>query len=412
MDRHIVYPGSIPLDTDLLSVQRSTMVALGALAQAVLGSSPVADGLVCVPTVPASLQVVVGPGSLTALSVLDAQPFGSLPALGAVPLVKTGINTENTVFTLQAPSGSGQAITYLVQASLAETDAAPVVLPYYNAADPAQPFSGPGNSGVAQNTRRLQRVQLQCKPGAAAPAGTQTPPVVDAGWVGLYLITVNHAQSAITAANIAVLPTAPFVPFKLPRLAPGFSRQTVITSSTGWHVPAGVYQVRMRLVGGGGGGGGGTDKFSGGGGGAGGFAEGGFAVTPGQRLDIVVGAGGGGSAPGQVAANGGTTSVGGMLSATGGAGGESATPYSPGGRGGVGSGGSLVQAGGFGVDGFPNTVAIGGAGGASFFGGGGRGSYGGGMPANGQAHGSGGGGGYGQPCAGGTGAPGLVVIEY
>lgn len=410
MDRHIVYPGSIPLDTDLLSVQRSTMVALGALAQAVLGNSPVADGLVCSPTVPASLQVVVGPGSLTALSVLDAQPFGSLPALGAVPLVKTGINTENTVFTLQAPSASGQAITYLVQASLAETDAAPVVLPYYNAADPAQPFSGPGNSGAAQNTRRLQRVQLQCKPGAAAPAGTQTPPAVDAGWVGLYSITVNYAQSAITAANIAMLPTAPFVPFKLPRLAPGFSRQTVITSSTGWYVPAGVYQVRIRLVGGGGGGG--TDKFSGGGGGAGGFAEGGFAVTPGQRLDIVVGAGGGGSAPGQVAANGGTTSVGGMLSATGGAGGESATPYSPGGRGGLGSGGSLVQAGGFGVDGFPNAVTIGGAGGASFFGGGGRGSYGGGVPANGQAHGSGGGGGYGQPCAGGTGAPGLVVIEF
>ena len=33
MDRNIVYPGSIPLDTDLLTVNRNTMIALGYLAQ-------------------------------------------------------------------------------------------------------------------------------------------------------------------------------------------------------------------------------------------------------------------------------------------------------------------------------------------------------------------------------------------
>ena len=37
MDRTIVYPGSIPLDTDLLRLNRNTMVALGALMKAVLG---------------------------------------------------------------------------------------------------------------------------------------------------------------------------------------------------------------------------------------------------------------------------------------------------------------------------------------------------------------------------------------
>ena len=31
MDRTIVYPGSIPLDTDLLRLNRNTMVALGAV---------------------------------------------------------------------------------------------------------------------------------------------------------------------------------------------------------------------------------------------------------------------------------------------------------------------------------------------------------------------------------------------
>ena len=38
MDRNIVYPGSIPLDTDLLTVNRNAMIGIGFLAQAVLGT--------------------------------------------------------------------------------------------------------------------------------------------------------------------------------------------------------------------------------------------------------------------------------------------------------------------------------------------------------------------------------------
>jgi hypothetical protein len=65
LDRQIVYPGAIPLDTDVLNIQRNVMVALGYLAQATLGSAVVVDGLACVPTQPASMSVVVGPGSIT-----------------------------------------------------------------------------------------------------------------------------------------------------------------------------------------------------------------------------------------------------------------------------------------------------------------------------------------------------------
>ena len=43
MDRKLIYPGSIPLDTDLLAVNRDTMIAIGYLAQALLGTSPVVD---------------------------------------------------------------------------------------------------------------------------------------------------------------------------------------------------------------------------------------------------------------------------------------------------------------------------------------------------------------------------------
>ncbi len=414
MDRQIVFPGSIPLDTDILSIQRDSMIALGYLAQATLSAGPIADGLVCAPTTPASLTISVGPGSITALASIDATNFGSLPADTADPLLKMGINTTATLFTLTAPTTSGQTISYLIQASMLESDATPVVLPYYNAANPAQPFSGPANTGAAQNTQRLQRVQLQLKPGAPANAGSQVPPPVDAGWVGLYVITVNYGQTQVTAASITTLPTAPFIQFKLNSLTPGFSRMVTLYSSTTFAVPNGVFLVKVRLCGGGGGGGGGASGLGGAGGGAGGYAEGVLSVTPGQAIPITIGAGGGPGSTGTAnGGSGGTTSFGAALSATGGAGGSSAATYAYGGAPGIGSGGSLVISGGYGSDGNGGTAILAGNGGASAFGGGGRAAATGGSPEQpGTAPGSGGGGCYGVNGNGGSGAPGIVIVEF
>lgn len=413
MDRQIVYPGSIPLDTDLLNVQRNTMLAVGYLAQAALGIGTVVDGLACAPTVPASMSVTVGPGSITQFGVVDALAYGSLPADSADPLLKMGINIAPTSFPLTAPTTSGQSANYLIQASLLEGDLDPVVLPYYNAANPAQPYSGPDNSGVAQNTQRVQRVQLQLKPGAAAATGSQATPPVDNGWVGLYVVTVSYGDTQVTEAAIATLPTAPFLPFTLPQLAPGFSRQQLFNTTTTWAVPAGVTRLKVRLVGGGAGGGGATATQAAGGGGAGGYAEGVFAVTPGQQVAVTVGSGGaGGAVGGNNGGNGGTTSFGGMISATGGRGGTFSISSPGGGGPGTGSGGAINLQGGFGTDGSPNATEFGGDGGSSAFGGGGRAAQGGGLPANGTAPGSGGGGAYGNAAAGGTGAPGLVIVEY
>ena len=417
MDRQIVYPGSIPLDTDLLNTQRNVMVALGALARCVLGINPVADGLLCVPTTPASLQILVGPGSLTLPAPLDATPYGSLAAQPALTIVKTGINLNSTTFTLAPPTTSGQAVTWLVQASLIEEDATPVVLPYYNAANPAQPLGGPNNNGGAQPTQRLQIVGLQCKSGTPAPAGSQVAPPVDQGWVGLWRITLNYGQTTVTSANITMVPGAPFLPFTLPQLTAGFSHQSVITLSGSWTVPQGTTQVRVRVVGAGGGGGGGSNSFAGGGGGAGGFAQAVISAVPGATVPVTIGQGGAGGGSGQSGANGGTSSFGSLLSATGGSGGGSSNPFSQGGAGGVGQAdGSvqnpLTQFGGYGADGFVGTTTVAGAGGTSTMGGGGRGASGGGAAANGQAAGSGGGGAYGASAAGGQGANGLIVVEY
>ncbi|MCC6717372.1 MAG: hypothetical protein IT555_05765 [Acetobacteraceae bacterium] len=419
MDRNIVYPGSIPLDTDLLATNRNAMVALGALMRAVLGTGAVVDGLAVTPSVPASMNVLVGPGSITQLASVDAAAYGSLAADPASALVKMGTNLAATSFALAAPTTSGQSVTSLIEAAFQEADVDPVVLPYYNAANPAMPYLGPGNSGVAQNTRRVQRVQLQLKPGVPATTGTQVAPAVDSGWVGLATVTVAYGQTTVTAPNIAPLFTAPTLAFRLPELRPGFATMQAFTADTSFVVPPGVTRLRVRAIGGGGGGGGNTASGGGGGGGGGGYAEGVFAVGPGQVIAVGVGAGGAagsnasGSAAGNSGGNGGASSFGTFLSAAGGSGGQGSLAGGQGnsGPGGVGSGGSVNMGGAAGNAGFSaGSAGYGGHGGSAAAGGGG-GAASSGLPSPGAVPGGGGAGGGGN-FAGAAGAAGLVIVEY
>jgi hypothetical protein len=417
MDRNIVYPGSIPLDTDILGLNRNAMVGIGALTAAVLGSGVITDGLACSPTSPASLTVTVAPGSITQLVPLDASAYGSLAADTLDQIVKTGITLQATSFTLAVPGTSGQSINYLIEATFSESDSSPVVLPYVNAANPTQPYSGPSNSGTAQNTQRIARVQLQLKPGAAAISGTQMTPAVDSGWVGLYVITVNYGQTAITASSIAVAPGAPFLNYKLPNLRPGFSAMQVFTGSGNFVVPNGVTTVRVRVLGGGASSGY-HSTMPGAGGGAGGEALGVVSgLTAGQSIAVTVGAGGVAlTAPG-AGNNGGTSSFGTYMSATGGTGGNGGTVTQfamAGGAGGIGTGGQINRGGSYGSDSIV-VACRGGDGGGP---GNGRAASGPqvGMSATGYGGGGGGGGTttsgtlVGSP--GGAGAPGIVIVEY
>ena len=367
MDRNIVYPGSIPLDTDLLTINRNTMAAIGYIVQAVFGTSPVADGLACVPTVPPSMTISIGGGSITQLSVVDQNGYGSLPSDAAEPLVKMGINSTPVSFALTAPSSSGQAVNYLIQAAFQETDANPVLLPYYNASNPVQPFSGPNNTGSPQNTSRIQRVQLQAKAGPAAPLGTQITPAADAGWVGLYLITVSYGQSVIDTASIQVLPTAPFLYWKLPRLRPGFGSGTQSFSTTGaFSVPPGVTQVEVEVCGAGSGSFASLPGAPSGGGAGGGYARKRITgLIPGQQITVTVGSGGnGGIAGGAGPSAGGTSSFGTFVSAGGGALNPLASvaaPQNGATPGGMGAGGDVNYGGSAGSAGFSNQGGMGGS---------------------------------------------------
>ena len=416
MDRQIVYPGGIPLDTDILNIERSVMVALGYLAQAVLGTGTVADGLICSPTSPASMSVAIGPGSITQYGVVDTLPFGSLPAETAEPLLRIGVNLGSTSFALTAPTIAGSAINYLIEATLLESDATPIVLPYYNSANPSLPFSGPNNTGLAQNTQRLQQVQLQVKAGAPGAAGTQQTPAVDSGWVGLFVVVVDYGQTSIVTGNIATFAGAPFISTKLPQQTPGTRNLAVFTPSTqgNWTVPAGISTVRLKVWGGGGAGGSGFSG-AGGGGGGGGYCEGFVPVSPGQTYFVTVGNGGIGSGT-----PGGTSKFGTSISATGGTAGANGASGvgAAGGAGGTGAGGLIVQAGQLGGTAFLFN------GGMTGFGGGGGGAFAGPAPqpvvaattatANGSSSlllSAGGTGGVGNGV-GGQGGPGLVTIEW
>jgi hypothetical protein len=321
MDRNIVYPGSIPLDTDLLSINLNTMIAMGFLAQAILGTNTIADGLACQPTSPASMSVVIGPGSITQIGPIDIQDYGSMPANLTDSILKMGINTAPTTFILTAPPSAGQSINYVIEATFLEADTGPIVLPYYNAANPAQSFSGPSNSGSPQNTLRTQRVQLQLKAGIPANTGSQVSPAADGGWISLYQIVVSYGQSQVTATNIAVIPTAPFVRWKLPGLKPGFGSgvQSFVTSGA-FIVPAGVTQVEVEAWGGGAGSYASVPGLASGGGSGGGYAR--RLVTglvPGQNVSVIVGTGGAAGTTSAVPAGpGGTSNFGQFVSATGG----------------------------------------------------------------------------------------------
>ena len=211
MDRVINYSGSIPRSVDLLWTNRNVMTALGMLAQELFGTPVIASGFACTPTVPAGLNVLVGPGRVYSQQETDPLQYSTLPADTADLIIKQGILNTSTTLSCPAPGTSGQSINYLIEAAFEEQDTNALVLPYYNSNNPSQPYSGPNNSGDANYTTRQDTVQLQVKAGTPATTGSQVTPAPDTGYVGLWVITVAYGQTTITSGNIAQYSGAPLL---------------------------------------------------------------------------------------------------------------------------------------------------------------------------------------------------------
>lgn len=177
-----------------------------------------------------------------------------------------------------------------------------------------------------------------------------------------------------------------------------------------WVCPDGVNRVKATVTGAGGGGARGSASQAGSSGGAGGTAIGYVPVTPGTSYTIIVGAGGiGGNYSGGGTVNGANGASSAALGLTGNGGGGAALLQN--GAGGLASGGSLSIRGGDGQDAISSSTGYSTNGGASFWGGGlSSGTSDG---PKGVTPGTGGCSAYsGIDIAGGTGADGIVVLEY
>ena len=212
MNRQIVYPGAIPLETDLLNTNKYSMLGLAKLASSLMGGNTYVHGLACTPSSPPSMVVNVAAGQIYSLQNIDGTAYSSLPADTTHSILKQGYVLDAQQFTLTAPSTSGYSINYLIQATYVDVDGGSTVLPYYNAANPSVAWSGPNNSGTAQYTVRQGVCTVSLKAGVAATTGTQVTPSPDSGCIGLYVITIAQGATTVTAGNIATYANAPFLP--------------------------------------------------------------------------------------------------------------------------------------------------------------------------------------------------------
>jgi hypothetical protein len=237
MKRQTVYAGQVPLETDLLLTNKNVLTAIGHVLQDMLGTSTLFSGLACVPTAPAGMTVNVNPGRAYSLQAIDTGAWSSLSA-DAHQIMKQGILLDAQNFSCPAPGTAGFSINYLIQGAFQEVDTGSAVLPYYNASNPSQAYNGPNGTGTSQTTARDNTVQIQLKAGVAATTGSQITPTPDAGFNGLWVVTVPFGASTITSANISQYSGAPFLTASLLSMIQQNGLYAVATGTANAHVAA------------------------------------------------------------------------------------------------------------------------------------------------------------------------------
>jgi hypothetical protein len=217
-DRVISYAGALPRIEDFLSVSKYAMVGVGAVAEAILGQETQVAGLAVTAVANnavagSSFAVNVGRGFIFSYQETDPTAYGVLGTDTETKVLKTGIlfTGVNLGLSNAPPASAGYSTNYLISAAFVEQDTNEAVLPYFNAATPAQPFSGPANNSAAQVTTRQDTILLQATAGVPAPTGSQTSPSTPAGYVALYIVTVNNGDTATNNSQISLAPNAPFI---------------------------------------------------------------------------------------------------------------------------------------------------------------------------------------------------------
>jgi hypothetical protein len=216
MDRNFVYDAALGQAIDILAPQVNAMSSVSKFAEALLAlPASAAAGLGCIPSTPPALTVQVLPGQLYATETVDAVAFGDV-GTNSNALLKQFVTWASKTLSCPAPTTTGFSINYLIEAQPAEVDGDLETLEYFNpaiATDPSAPaWSGPNNTGAQQPTTRKATLNITAKAGVPAAAGTQVTPAPDAGYFGLWVVTVTQGQLTITSGNISGYPGAVFIP--------------------------------------------------------------------------------------------------------------------------------------------------------------------------------------------------------
>jgi len=168
----------------------------------VTGNSTYVNGLACIPSTPPALTVDVEPGQIYSLSETDSTDYGSIPTDLRL-IMQQGILADAITSGTPAPITIGDSVKYLIEAAFQQADGVQVNRTFLAA--PSQ----------LVDTQRQGLVSIITKAGVPAPTGTELTPTPDAGYIGLWVITVAYGQTTVTAPDIAVYPSAPFITEKL-----------------------------------------------------------------------------------------------------------------------------------------------------------------------------------------------------
>jgi len=251
MRRVETYVGQQVYEWLFSSQAQLTMVGLSKLSAAMLGTSGTVNGLPCTPTSPATMTVQIGAGEIYQMADLEATACGTLPANTTNTILKQGIQLgTSTTTAFAAPTTSGQSINYLIEVQYQDSDISldpttgnsPIVELFYNSVNPQAPWSGPNDSGATSNTFRDGIVAYQIKAGASATTGSQVTPTPDAGWIGLWVVSVPFGATTLTSSNIAQYTGAPVLPNGL--------LQSILTSNLTYGIDigtAGVVQAKFPI---------------------------------------------------------------------------------------------------------------------------------------------------------------------
>ena len=216
MDRVQNYNLQTPLTADDLNKQRDyTLIALGKMVSAFLGTNTVAEGLAATAVASTTVPTVqLADGQVYQLETVDPTAFGSLPST-AFPstqqVMKQGLllsaRGDINTFQLTPPGTSGNSVIYLLEAQYADLDTDIQSITLYNVSNPSSPTT------ATEPRVREGTINFALKAGTAA--ASPVAPTADAGYVPLYAIEVAYGQTVLSQSNITVASGAPFLTQKL-----------------------------------------------------------------------------------------------------------------------------------------------------------------------------------------------------